>query len=155
MPRSVYPPLLHMSFSPARIVGRPRTGRRTVETTTSPGLNPDARAADVRDDADVLVTEDQQLLAVGWFAEEAVSDFRVGRAQSHPEHFHGDLIRLHPRVRHVAHVDAAVLARPHDDRFHVRVPRGTDAPHPTRGARTDRLRDRRVPNGISDRSVGP
>src|SRR5438128_6741853 len=40
MPRSVYLPLLHMSFSPALHWGQTPHGRRTVATTRSPAFQP-------------------------------------------------------------------------------------------------------------------
>ena len=57
--------------------------------------------AHVLDDAEVLVTENQEFLAIRRLAEHAVIDFGVGRAEADPQHLHGDLVRLHPRIRHL------------------------------------------------------
>ena len=122
MPRSVYWPLLHMSFSPALHCGHLPHGRRTVETTRSPGLPALHLLADLLDDAEVLVAEDQELVAVGRLAVEPVVDLGVGAAEADAQHLHRDLIRLHLRIRHVAHVDAVFLAGLDDDGFH-------DSPH--------------------------
>ena len=81
MPRSVYLPLLHMSFSPALHCGRRRTDGARSRRRDRPACSPLHLLADLLDDAEVLVAEDQELLAVGWLAVEAVIDFRVGRAQ--------------------------------------------------------------------------
>ncbi len=57
-------------------------------------------AAHVHDDAEVLVTENQVFLAIRRLAEDAVIDFGVRRAEADLQHLHGDLVRLHPRIRH-------------------------------------------------------
>jgi hypothetical protein len=49
---------------------------------------------------------------------QAMIDLRVGAAETDAQHFHRDLVRLHFRIRHVAHVDRVFLARLDDDRFH-------------------------------------
>ena len=152
MPRSVYWPLLHMSFSPALHCGHLPQGRRTV-ATHDPALGVLAAAAhvvlaglalradaagatdgrddeiaglpalhllaDLFDDPEVLVTEDQELVAVGRLAVEPVVDLGVGTAQPDAEHLHSDLVRCQFRIRHVAHVNRVLLARLDDDRFHV------------------------------------
>ena len=118
MPRSVYWPLLHMSFSPALHCGHTPQGRRTVDDDEVAGLPALHLLADLLDDAEVLVAEDQELVAVGRLAVEAVVDLGVGAAQPDAQHLHRDLIRLHLRIRHVAHVDRVLLARLDDDGFH-------------------------------------
>ncbi len=82
MPRSVYCPLLHMSFSPALHCRHTPHGRRTVETTRSPDLPALDLLADLLDDAEILVPEDQELVSVGWLAVQAVIDLGVGRRTS-------------------------------------------------------------------------
>jgi hypothetical protein len=74
--------------------------------------------ADFLDDPEIFMAEDQELVAVGRLAVEAVVDFRVGTAQPDAQHLHCDLVRLHLRIRHVGHMDRVFLAWCDDDRFH-------------------------------------
>jgi hypothetical protein len=90
-----------MSFSPDLHCGHTPHGRRTVETTRSPAL-----------------AKDQELVALGRLPVQAVIDLGIGAAQPDAQHLHGNLVRLHLRIRHVAHVDAVAFPWPDDDGFH-------------------------------------
>ncbi len=62
--------------------------------------------------------EDQELVAVRRFAVQPVVDLRVGAAQADAKHLHGDVIRRHRGIWHIAHVDAVLFSGPNDDGFH-------------------------------------
>src|SRR5262249_50794786 len=96
---------------------RPAHGRDDEVT----GLPPLDLLSHLLDDAEVLVAENQELLAVRRLAVEALIDLRVVAAQADTQHFHSHLIRLQRRIRHVAHVDAVPLARFDDDGTHGAV----------------------------------
>ena len=82
-------------------------------------LPPGDLLADIDDDAEVLVAEDQELFAVRRLAVQAMVDLRIRSTKTNAEHLDGDMIRRHDRIRHVPHVDAVFLSRTNDDRFHV------------------------------------
>jgi hypothetical protein len=83
-----------------------------------PPPEPFDRSANFFDDAKIFVTENQELFAFRSFTEGAIADVRVGRAQTHAEHLHRDLIGAHFWIRHVAHVNAVFNAWSDDDRVH-------------------------------------
>ena len=62
--------------------------------------------------------ENQVLVAFGRLTEEPVSDLGVGAAQAGANHLHRNLIRLQPRIGHVAHVDGILDAGLYDNGFH-------------------------------------
>ena len=64
------------------------------------------------------MAEDQELVTLGRLAVETVIDLGVGPAQPHPDHLHGDLIRLQLRIGHVAHMNAVFFTGFHNDGFH-------------------------------------
>jgi hypothetical protein len=70
------------------------------------------------DNAEVLVAEDQVLIAVGRLSVEPMVDFGVGAAEPDANHLHRHLIRPQLRIGHVAHVDRVFHARLHDNGFH-------------------------------------
>lgn len=64
------------------------------------------------------MAENQELVSLRRLAVKAVVDLRVGAAETDPEHLHRNLVGLHLRIRHVAHVDRVFGTGPYDDGFH-------------------------------------
>src|ERR1043166_5519052 len=68
---------------------------------------------------EVLMAQNQVVVAIGWFSVQAVVDFFVGAAKSDAKYLDQHAVRAHLRIGHLAHVNGILFPWKNGDSFHV------------------------------------